>query len=138
MLIEPDRVPHLPLPFMNEDHAEEARLADATVDEVAAFRAGKVGPDRVRAALEALYSHTRAHYGREESAMEKSSFPAYLSHQAEHERILGELGEAERRFQESGEADALESWLADFPSWFEQHIRSMDAAAARYLAEWGG
>jgi hemerythrin len=138
MLIDPERLPRLAVPFMNEDHAEEARLINAAWDRVEDLRAGKCGPDQVKGALEALYSHTRAHFSHEESAMVEASFPAYSFHQAEHVRILGELGEAERRFQESGQGEPLAAYLATFPSWFEQHIASMDAVTARYVAEWGG
>ena len=52
-------------------------------------------------------------------------------------RILGELGEAERRFKESGEGEPVARYLSGFPRWFEQHINSMDAVTARYVAEWG-
>ncbi|HET6411459.1 MAG TPA: hemerythrin family protein [Anaeromyxobacter sp.] len=137
MLIDPDRIPHLPVPFMNEDHAEEGRLINAAAEKVEAFRKGKVGAEAVRAALEALYAHTWAHFSREEAAMLEASFPAHTFHQAEHVRILGELGEAERRFKESGEAEPVAEYLAGFPRWFEQHINSMDAVTARYVAEWG-
>ncbi len=138
MLIDPERLPHLAVAFMNADHAQEARLINGAAEAVEAFRAGRVGRAPVKAALEALYGHTRAHFAREESAMMEASFPAYSFHQAEHVRMLGELGEAERRFQESGDGGPLAAYLASFPSWFEQHIASMDAVTARYVAEWGG
>jgi hemerythrin len=138
MLIDPDQLPHLAVPFMNEDHAQEARLVNAAAEELDAFRGGKVGADRVKAALEALYVHTRAHFAREEAAMMDASFPAFSYHQAEHVRILGELGEAERRFAEGGAAEELSAYLATLPPWLDQHIRSMDAVTARYVAEWGG
>lgn len=136
MLIDTERLTRLPLDFMNRDHLEEARLVNAAAERLDAFREGKATPGEVRAALEALYAQTREHFGREESAMVEASFPAYPYHQAEHVRILGELDEAERRFGEDLRGDALAAYLAGFPSWFEQHIASMDASTARYLAEW--
>ena len=138
MLIDPDQVPHLAVQFMNEDHAEEARLVNAVSDQLAALRAGRAAADAVKAALESLYVHTREHFAREEAAMRDASFPAFSFHQAEHVRILGELGEAQRRFAESGAIEQLESYLATLPPWLDQHIRSMDAVTARYVAEWGG
>ena len=138
MLIDPERLPRLAVPFMNEDHLQEARLINAAADRLEELRAAKVGVAQVNAALDALYAHTREHFAREESAMMDASFPAYAFHQAEHVRILGELGEAQRRFQESGKVDALARYLATFPNWFEQHIASMDSVTARYVAEWGG
>ena len=138
MLIDPDRIPRLAVPFMNEDHAEEARLINAAAVRVEEFRAGQASPSQVVAALESLYAQTRAHFAREETAMVEASFPAYSFHQAEHVRILGELGEAERQFRETRDAPALLSYLATLPPWLGQHIESMDAVTARYVSEWGG
>jgi hemerythrin len=138
MLIDPDQLPRLAVPFMNEDHAEEARLLNAAADQAEAFGAGRSSADQVAAALESLYQHTRMHFTREETAMVEASFPAYSFHQAEHVRILGELGEAERRFREAKEAAPLLSYLGSLPPWLGKHIQSMDAVTARYVAEWGG
>jgi hemerythrin len=138
MLIDPDQVPHLAVQFMNEDHAEEARLVNAAADRLEALRSGQATAAEVKAALESLYVHTREHFAREETAMRDASFPAFSFHQAEHVRILGELGEAERRFAEGGAIEELGAYLATLPPWLDQHIRSMDAVTARYVAEWGG
>jgi len=138
MLIDLERLPRVAVPFINDDHLQEARLINAAADRLEELRAGKVGAAQVNAALDALYAHSREHFAREETAMMEASFPAYSFHQAEHVRILGELGEAQRRFQESGKGEELAAYLASFPSWFGQHITSMDAVTARYVAEWGG
>ncbi len=138
MLIDPDQLPRLAVPFMNDDHVEEARLLNAAGEKLAQLQAGQLGQPEVTAALEALYLHTRAHFGREETAMMEASFPAYTFHQAEHVRTLGELGEAERKFRETGAADALAAYLATVPGWLAQHIETMDTVTARYVAEWGG
>ncbi len=138
MLIDPERLPRLAVPFMNEDHAQEARLINAAAERLEELRAGRAQPAQVNAAIDSLYAHTREHFSREEAAMMDASFPAYAFHQAEHVRILGELGEAQRRFQESGRGDELAGYLSSFPTWFEQHIETMDAVTARYVAEWGG
>lgn len=123
---------------MNADHADEARLLNAAAELIEAFRAGTAGAEQVAAALGALYVHTRAHFAGEETAMVESSFPAFTSHRAEHVRILEELGQAERTFREGRDAEALAAYLATVPEWLEDHIRTMDAATARYVAEWGG
>jgi hemerythrin len=138
MLIDPDQLPRLAVPFMNEDHAEEARLLNVAGERLAQFQAGAAGKPEVTAAMEALYLHTRAHFSREEAAMMEASFPAYAFHQAEHVRTLGELGEAERKFREAGDAAALAAYLATVPGWLAQHIETMDTVTARYVAEWGG
>ncbi len=138
MLIDPEQLPRLAVPFMNEDHRQEARLINEAADRLEELRLGKAGVAQVNAAIDTLYAHSREHFTREETAMMEASFPATSFHQAEHVRILGELGEAQRRFQESGNGDELAAYLESFPSWFEQHITSMDSVTARYVAEWGG
>lgn len=138
MLLDPAQIKRLAVPFMNADHAEEARLLNAAADAAEALRAGDTGAEQVSAALEALYVHTRAHFAREEAAMLGASFPAYSMHHAEHVRMLGELGEAERTFREGKDAGALAAYLAAVPAWLEGHIESMDAVTARFVAEWGG
>ncbi len=138
MLIDPQQLPRLAVPFMNEDHAEEARLLNVASETLDQFRSGAAGKPAVTAALEALYLHTRAHFAREEAAMMEASFPAYSFHQAEHVRTLGELGEAERKFRETGAADPLAAYLATVPAWLAQHVETMDTVTARYVAEWGG
>ena len=137
-LVDPTALPHLPVQFMNDDHAEEARRVNACVEAVETFRTGQADAAPGIAALEALYPQSRAHFGREEAAMEAASFPALTAHQAEHTRILGELGEAERRFREDGEMEPIRAFLADLPAWLGDHIRNVDVPTARYLAEWGG
>lgn len=138
MLIDPDQLPRLAVPFMNEDHAEEARLLNTAGEKLEQLQAGTASKADVMAALEALYLHTRAHFSREEAAMEEASFPAYSFHQADHVRTLGELGEAERKFRETGAAAELAAYLATVPGWLAQHIETMDTVTARYVAEWGG
>ncbi len=138
MLIDPAQLPHLAVPFMNEDHAEEARLVNAVGDEVESFRAGRSSRAQVTAAMEALYLHTRAHFSREEAAMAEASFPAQSFHQAEHVRLLGEMGEAERKFREAGGADELAAYVTAIPALLAQHIETMDTVTARYVAEWRG
>ncbi len=138
MLLDPAGLKRLPVSFMNADHADAARLLNAAAELVEAFRAGTAGAEQVAAAVAALYLHTRAHFAGEEAAMTESSFPAHTLHRAEHVRVLEELGQAERTFREGGDAEALAAYLAAFPAWLDEHIRTMDAAAARYVAEWGG
>jgi len=138
MLLDPAQLKRLAIPFMNADHAEEARLLNVAADLVEGFRTGTAGLEQVTAALDALYLHTRAHFAREEAAMRDASFPAYSFHQAEHVRILGELGEAERKFREGKDAEVLAAYLATVPAWLAGHIETMDAATARYVSEWGG
>jgi hemerythrin len=137
-LVDPARLPRLPVPFMNEEHAEEARRVNLVGEALDAFDAGRAEQAAVVAAMDELYAQARAHFAHEETAMRDSSFPAFAFHQAEHERTLSELGVAQRKFREDGDADELRAFVQTLPAWLTRHIETMDTVSARYLAEWGG
>jgi hemerythrin len=136
-LIDPEHLPQLPVAFMNADHAEEARRVNAVAERLDALEAGQAERAQVVAALDELYTATRGHFSREERAMVDASFPAYAFHQAEHVRVLSELGEAQRRFREGGSAAELRTFVQSLPNWLARHIETMDTVTARYVAEWG-
>lgn len=137
-VVDESRIPRVALASFNADHSEEARLLNAAADALDAHAAGRSDAAAVVGALEALYAQTRAHFEREEGAMEAARFPELEAHQVEHERVLEELDGQERRFRETGEVDALRTFLAAVhPTWLEDHVRTWDAAAARFSQEWG-
>lgn len=133
-----DAIPQVPLDFINADHLEEGRLLNALVDALRAHRAGLADAPAVEAHLEALFAHTRDHFGREDAAMLRSGFPPYPIHHGEHERVLEELAAAARHFGDTGDAARLEAYLTrDVPAWFQQHIVTMDLMTARFVASRG-
>jgi len=136
-LIDLASIPNLPLSAVNADHADEARLLNEAADAVDRYQAGTAGREAVIAALDALYAHTREHFGREEALMQSSSFPEASLHAAEHVRVLVELDAAERAFKDTGDATPLVKYLRDTAGWFEEHLLSMDLATARFAKEWG-
>ena len=131
-------IPQVDLPFMNDDHREEARLLGELVEAVDGHRTGKISVEKVLGRLEALYEHTREHFGREEEAMEKERFPPYPVHKAEHDRVLEEMESEEIHFRETGDTARLWSYVAEaVPSWFVSHIESMDRVTAGFLSARG-
>lgn len=142
--IQPEEVPELPVPFMNEDHRREIGL----VNDVAAAldaRAG-VGVGALPAALEPVVERLallavqmREHFLHEEAAMRVSRFPGYAVHRAEHDRVLAQMDREARAFRDDGDAARLARYLFEgLPAWYRGHVRAMDAEAARHLAAMGG
>jgi hemerythrin len=137
--IDLEHLPQLPVPFMNADHAAEARLVN---DVEAALDAQGRGEGTLAAVIERLSLlavHTREHFTREETAMREARFPAYPVHKAEHDRVLAEMDAQARAFRESGDGARLARYLAQvLPAWFVNHIRTMDSVTAGYLARQRG
>jgi hemerythrin len=138
-IVDLDRIPQVPLPFMNDDHREEARLLNELGESVRGHRDGKVLVETVLHRLEALLDHTREHFAREEDAMRRVGFPPYPMHKAEHDRVLDDMEAEETRFRETGDTARLWSYVSDaVPSWFVAHIQSMDHVTGGFVAAHGG
>jgi hemerythrin len=133
--IDLDRLPRLPVPFMNTDHAQEARLLNELDAALAVHRRGEGALGSVVEKLSLLAVHMRDHFLREESMMREAHFPAYPVHKAEHDRVLAEMNAEARAFREQGDAERLGRYLHDrLPAWFSDHVRTMDLVTARSSA----
>jgi hemerythrin len=137
--VDRSRFVEVPLGFMNEDHAEEARLLEELGAALEHLSDGEAGVDLVLQRLALLAVHTREHFLREETAMLVARFPAYAAHKAEHDRVLREMDAEVHRFRAGGDGDRLWRFLFEaVPAWFEEHISSMDLATARWIAAHSG
>jgi hemerythrin len=127
------------MPFMNDDHREEARLLNAVVEAARGLQAGSASANAVVVRLSALERYTRDHFGREEEAMQKVGFPAYSVHKAEHDRVLAELASEIGIFGKAGDVARLIAYAGrTVPGWFQQHIVTMDMVTARFLGSAAG
>lgn len=80
-----------------------------------------------------LISHTKQHFEQEEKLMIESDFPAYVEHNDEHQRILGELNQFKKRV-DRGLIDFGRQYIKErIPEWFRLHAASMDSALAAHL-----
>ena len=134
-LIDPAAIPQVPVPFMNEDHAEEARLLNALADALAAVRAGQGSKADVLDRWQELERHTRERFERENEAMRRVAFHAYPLHSGEHERVLAEMAAEAGAYAKSGDAERLWIYVTQaVPAWFVRHIQTMDQVTARFVA----
>jgi len=137
--IDLERLPQLPIAFMNADHAHEVQLVNAVEAALAAHRRREGTLGAVLERLSLLAVHTREHFLREEAAMRETRFPAYPVHKAEHDRVLAEMDAEARAFRDVGDGERLSRYLAQaLPAWFVNHIRTMDAVTAGFLARQRG
>lgn len=88
------------------------------------------------ATLEELVTYTRMHFVAEEVLMEAFSFPGYLQHRMEHERLTRTVTEFQSQFLSGQERlsvqlmEFLKSWLAD-------HILGTDKKYSEFFAQRG-
>jgi hemerythrin len=137
--IDPEHVPDLPIAFMNADHAREVALVNGLEAALAEHVRGERSLEDIVARLSVLAVHTRDHFLREEAMMREARFPAYATHKAEHDRVLAEMDAEARLFRQHGDAARLSRYLFDArPEWYVSHTRTMDVAAARFVAARAG
>jgi hemerythrin len=133
--IDPARMPDLPIPSMNADHVHELRLVNELEAALAAHARGEDTFGHILERLSLLAVHTREHFLREEAMMREARFPMYAAHKAEHDRVLAEMDAEARLFRVHGDAGRLSRYLLDaLPEWYVSHTRTMDVAAARFVA----
>jgi hemerythrin len=134
-LLDPSRVPEVPLAFQNEDHRAEARLLNEAVDALDGYRAGRTPATDVLLRVDALVVHTREHFAREEAVMGDSGFPAFAMHKGEHDRVLAGMRRERDHFRTEREAGRLWTYLTEtLPVWFVGHIQTMDLVTGRFVA----
>lgn len=80
-----------------------------------------------------LYEHCQAHFDREKELMSASVYPSLAEHDSEHQRILGELKQYQRKVNK-GAITFARAYVKDrLPEWFQLHLTSMDSALAHHL-----
>lgn len=116
-----DDIHALHLPEMDETHHEFIALL---------VRAQRVPDAELPMHLDRLLEHTRAHFKRESEMMSACRLSSQDEHEAEHLRILTELGQMRSR-AESGRTTFVRAYLTEaMPDWFRTHLATMDSELA--------
>jgi hemerythrin len=109
-----------PMDETHEEFVEDCnRLAAAPSSEV------------LLAELDVFIEHTIAHFDQENHWMELVGFPG--CHKAEHDRVLAVCKDVRKRLV-NGDVALTRQLIQELPLWFTNHVESMDAALAAYLA----
>ncbi len=88
----------------------------------------------ITAAVDSLVGYLEAHFMSEQVAFREQAYPAYQAHQQEHDEAIALLRELRARAA-AGDARALLDLLGGLEGWLVQHIRTSDAAFARFALE---
>ncbi|WP_173061175.1 bacteriohemerythrin [Sulfurimicrobium lacus] len=114
----------LHLPEMDATHREFVDLL---------LRAQRAPDGELAQCLDSLLDHTRAHFKHESGMMSACGLSSRAEHEAEHQRILGELGRMRARAEGSRTAFVRAYLVEAVPDWFRTHLATMDSdLAAKY------
>jgi hemerythrin-like metal-binding protein len=129
--------------FMDEDHRALAALLDALArrygvrDGLADGRPVPGDPPGAQSSLladlAALADHTRAHFEREEEAMQREGFPDLPDHKSEHDLLLAELTVLMREIESAADQCIRADTLDSLKDWLLGHVLEMDRELAAFL-----
>ena len=137
MLIEEAEIPMVAMDFMNEVHKEEAELINILFEKVLAYEAdaSEVNANAITAQYQEWYTHTLAHFKREEDKMIELKFPPYPLHKQEHDNAIKRMDEVLAHWQQSKNVQSLKMYLIEeLPTWLVQHIGTLDIVTARFFS----
>lgn len=134
-MLDKEQIPKVALEEMNEVHYEEVDLLIELLNMLDALADGELPAQALDASLEKLLEHMREHFAGEEDRMVEAAFPPYPVHKAEHDRVLAEARSIYDAWLSDRDEQVLSTYLhRTFPAWMVQHISTMDAVTARFLA----
>lgn len=132
--VHEEDLPRVSLESMNAVHAEEIAQINrlAALFELAA--AGEPLIEVIDNHLRALLDHVHSHFCAEEAQMQRSGFPPFRVHKAEHDRVYAELRLAVEHWVDDRELSRIQAYVCEtLPTWMVQHIATMDRVTAQFL-----
>ncbi len=129
-MITQDQLPMVAMTSMNDTHLEDIIIINKLSEAV-------VNKDTVltNSILEELIEHTITHFSGEEEMMREKSFPPYLVHKGEHDRVLNELKAIAQGFSQSdGDFQLVMAYVdGSLIPWLINHIQTLDTVTAMFL-----
>ena len=122
----PDDI-RLGVPEIDVEHELQIQLVHAVR---AALEAGD--PDAAQAAVGRLDDVTNAHFLAEQLLMRLYGYPGYAAHVQEHDRLVEELRNLSRQWNEAAQAASVAQRLE---LWLRAHIATADEAFASFLKQ---
>ena len=124
-------IPQVALDFMNTVHCEELTLVQSISGLIDA-----ASPDnnRISELLQQWVTHTEQHFERENRYMQEYRFPAFPVHANEHETALEQIRQVQQQWNQQHNIESLKQYIQhDWPTWFKNHISTMDFITAQFL-----
>ena len=132
MLIPLEKLPFVAYSGMNEVHKKELEILNRLYE---AILEGK-DSEKISTLFDAFVEDLRQHFAYEEDLMRKTAFFAYECHSGEHRRVLKEVEEVRRRWEETKDVGALKDYFEKvFKPWITEHILTMDTVTAEWISK---
>ncbi|WP_448207708.1 bacteriohemerythrin [Azospirillum sp. sgz302134] len=120
------------LPVGQEDIDNDHMILVALINKAATrIRDGEV-PHAIGTAIDQLIAYTVLHFEQEESVMQRSGYPEFAQHKAQHDALRKRVGELKQRF-EAGESSVGDDLLKLCRDWLFEHIQRFDKRIGHHL-----
>ena len=135
-------LPLVDIDFMNKTHLEEIVLVKKLDKLVTNYQQSKSYTeseiDQIALALQTWLEHTMAHFKQENELMESTGFPAIPQHTEAHTNALARMSTVISIWKESQDIQHLQDYIYNiWPTWFTEHVNSMDIMTARHAKKHG-
>ncbi len=130
--ITPENIPLVAIDFMNQTHKEEIALVNSLMEKLQAAP-DEENDTEISESLTQWYTHTEAHFQRENELMLEMNFPPYLVHAGEHENALNLMRAVIKAWEKNKDIPQLSDFVFNqWPEWFMAHVNSMDTVTANF------
>ncbi|MCK5829706.1 MAG: hemerythrin family protein [Methylococcales bacterium] len=128
-VLEYEAIPQVAMDAMNEVHRNELEIVNKINSAISVK--DEITIDQL---CQEWLEHTKAHFDRENSLMEKYSFPAYHCHHGEHVEALLTLESLITAWLEKHDIEVLATYVQKtWPSWYVNHISTMDTVTSTFI-----
>lgn len=131
-------LPKVALEVLNQLHAEEVEMINqlAAVLETRLERSkDPTGSSIVESKLAEFTAHVERHFELEESNMQRTAYPGFSEHQAEHALVREQLQSLVQTWLTADDAGALHGFFqVELPLWFVDHVGRFDTPTAEHVA----
>ncbi len=131
MLLDISQIPRVALERMNKVHEEEIKLLNQLFESI---DQGK-GTDEIDSLFKAFVEDVKKHFSSEQEMMEQYNFFAYPMHRGEHDMVLGQLVNLQKRWEKEKNPELIKAYIEnEFLPWLMNHIQTMDTVTAHFLS----
>jgi len=131
MLLDISQIPKVALERMNRVHEEEIKILNQLFE---AIDQGK-DIDEISRLFKDFVEDVKKHFSSEQEMMEQYNFFAYPMHRGEHDMVLGQLANLEKKWEKEKNPELIKSYVQnEFLPWLMNHIQTMDTVTAHFLS----
>jgi hemerythrin len=130
-LLNDEDIPQVAMDVMNDVHREELNIVNHVNAAIEAKDSGKI-----TLLCQEWLEHTKSHFAKENTMMEKYSFPAYHCHFGEHVEALQLLESIITSWNDNGDLENLSEYVREvWPKWYVNHISTMDTVTSIFIKQ---